>query len=190
MAHAAVKTGLTPEEYLAFERSSADKHEYADGEIFAMAGTSRAHSLIVVNVVRELSATLIDRPCEVHASDLRVKIQASGRYVYPDASVVCEKPLFEDAEVDTLLNPKAIVEVLSDSTEGYDRGDKFAQYQSLPSFTDYVLVSQKAVRVEHFHRQVDGRWLLSILGPGAHLELESLGAVIAVDRVYLKVPLP
>jgi Uma2 family endonuclease len=97
--------------------------------------------------------------------------------------------VFEDAEIDTLLNPDVIVEVLSDSSEAYDRGDKFAQYRSVPSIAEYVLVSQKEVRIEHFQRQPDGRWLLSILGPGTQLELESVGVVIDVDRVYLKVPL-
>jgi Uma2 family endonuclease len=190
MGQPAVRTGLSPEEYLAFERASEQKHEYADGEVFAMSGCSREHSLIAANIQRELGNALIERPCEVHTSDMRVKIASTGRYVYPDVSVVGEKAEFEDEEVDTLLNPKAIVEVLSDSSEGYDRGDKFAQYQSIPSFMDYVLVSQKAVRVEHFHRRSDGRWLLTILGPGAQLVIESIGVTIDVDRIYLKVPFP
>lgn len=190
MGNPAIRTGLTPAEYLAFERAAAEKHEYADGEIFAMACASREHSLITANVYREISHALLERPCEMHTADMRVKIAASGRYVYPDASVVCDEPLFEDAGVDTLLNPKLVVEVLSDSTEAYDRGDKFEQYRSLPSFTDYVLISQKAMRVEHFQGQPDGRWLLAILGPGASLVLESIGVTIAVDRLYLKVALP
>ena len=183
------RTGLSPEEYLALERASEQKHEYANGEIFAMSGCSREHSLLAGSVQRELGNALLERPCEVHTSDMRVKIPSTGRYVYPDASVVCGDPVFEDAEVDTLMNPNVIVEVLSDSSEAYDRGDKFAQYRSVPSITDYVLISQKAVRIEHFQRQPDGRWLLSILGPGAQLALESIGVVIEVDRVYLKVPL-
>jgi Uma2 family endonuclease len=190
MGQPAIRTDLTPAEYLAFERAAVDKHEYADGEIFAMAGCSREHSLITGNVYSELRDALLDRSCEVHTADMRVKIAARGRYVYPDASVVCDEPVFEDAEVDTLVNPKVIVEVLSDSTEGYDRGDKFEQYRSLPSFTDYVLISQKAMRVEHFQRQPDGRWLLTIVGPGASLALESIGVTIAIERLYLKVALP
>ncbi|WP_437926033.1 Uma2 family endonuclease [Sorangium sp. So ce291] len=189
MGQPATRTGLSPEEYLALERASEQKHEYANGEIFAMSGCSREHSLLAGSVQRELGNALLERPCEVHTSDMRVKIPSTGRYVYPDASVVCGDPVFEDAEVDTLMNPNVIVEVLSDSSEAYDRGDKFAQYRSVPSITDYVLVSQKAVRIEHFQRQPDGRWLLSILGPGAQLALESIGVVIEVDRVYLKVPL-
>ncbi|WP_437830330.1 Uma2 family endonuclease [Sorangium sp. So ce1153] len=189
MGQPATRTGLSPEEYLALERASEQKHEYANGEIFAMSGCSREHSLLAGSVQRELGNALLERPREVHTSDMRVKIPSTGRYVYPDASVVCGDPVFEDAEVDTLMNPNVIVEVLSDSSEAYDRGDKFAQYRSVPSITDYVLVSQKAVRIEHFQRQPDGRWLLSILGPGAQLALESIGVVIEVDRVYLKVPL-
>lgn len=155
-----------------------------------MSGCTREHSLITGNIHGELRAALLDRPCEVHTSDMRVKIASTGRYVYPDASVVCGEPRFEDAHVDTLTNPNLIVEVLSDSSEAYDRGDKFAQYRSLPSMTDFVLVAQTAVRIEHFRRQSDGKWLLTIVGPGERLTLESLGVAIAVDRVYLKVSLP
>jgi Uma2 family endonuclease len=190
MVQAAVRLGLSPDEYLAFERASDQKHEYADGEVFAMAGASRRHSLLTANVLRELGNALLDRPCEVHTPDMRVKIASRGRYVYPDASVVCGEPVFEDAEVDTLVNPKLVVEVLSDSTEGYDRGDKFMQYRTIPSFTDYVLVSQNAVRVEHFQRRADGRWLLTIAGPGEKLVLESVGITLDVDRLYVKVELP
>jgi Uma2 family endonuclease len=190
MGHPAVRSGLSPEEYLAFERASEEKHEYADGEVFAMAGCSRAHSLIMANIQRELGNALLDRPCEAHTSDMRVGIAATGRYVYPDASVVCGEPAFEDAEVDTLLNPNVIFEVLSDSSEAYDRGDKFAQYRSIPSVGDYVLISQKAVHVEHFQRQPDGRWLLTILGPGQQLVLASTGVTVDVDRLYLKVQFP
>ncbi|MGK3999616.1 Uma2 family endonuclease [Sorangium sp. So ce1024] len=189
MGQAARRTGLSPAEYLAFERASEQKHEYANGEIFAMSGCSREHSLLAGNIQRELGNALLDRACEVHTSDMRVKIASTGRYVYPDASVVCGEPVFEDAEVDTLLNPSVIVEVLSETSEAYDRGDKFAQYRRVPSIMEYVLVSQKEVRIEHFQRQPDGRWLLAILGPGMQLELESIGVVIDVDRVYRKVPL-
>ncbi|WP_437732453.1 Uma2 family endonuclease [Sorangium sp. So ce1335] len=189
MGQPARRTGLSPAEYLAFERASEQKHEYANGEIFAMSGCSREHSLLAGNIQRELGNALLERACEVHTSDMRVKIASTGRYVYPDASVVCGEPVFEDAEVDTLMNPSVVVEVLSETSEAYDRGDKFAQYRSVPSIVEYVLVSQKEARIEHFQRQPDGRWLLSILGPGTQLELESIGVVIDVDRVYRKVPL-
>ncbi len=188
MGRAALQTGVSPQEYLAFERASESKHEYAHGEIFAMAGSSREHSLLAGNVHGELRSALLERPCEVHGPDMRVKIAATGRYVYPDVSVVCGEPLFDDAKGDTLLNPAVIVEVLSDSTEAYDRGDKFAQYRSIPSIGDYVLVSQKEARIEHFQRRPGGTWLLTVLGPGERLTLEH--AAIELDRVYLKVPLP
>ncbi|HSO00309.1 MAG TPA: Uma2 family endonuclease [Candidatus Nanopelagicales bacterium] len=187
MAEPAERARMTPEEYLAFERASETKHEYADGETSAMAGGTREHSLISMNIARELGNLLRDRPCEVHGSDLRVKIAATGRYVYPDASVVCGAALFEDEQRDTLQNPLVVVEVLSDSTEAYDRGEKFEQYRSLPSLLEYVICSQKKARVEHFQRQGDGRWVLTVLGPGDRLTLESIGCELPVDDIYLKV---
>ncbi len=190
MGRPALQNRLTPAEYLAFERCSPEKHEYANGELFAMSGGTREHSLLQSNILRELGNALLDRPCEVHTSDMRVKIAASGRYVYPDASVVCGEPRFEDDHVDTLVNPSVVVEVLSESSEAYDRGDKFAQYQRVASISDYVLISQTEARVEHFRRQSDGRWLLTVLGPGGALVLESIGVSVEVDRIYLKVALP
>ena len=190
MGRPALQNRLSPAEYLVFERSSHEKHEYANGELFAVSGGTREHSLLQGNIQRELGNALLERPCEVHTADMRVKIAASGRYVYPDASVVCGEPRFEDAHVDTLVNPSVVVEVLSESSEAYDRGDKFAQYQRAASISDYVLISQTEARVEHFRRQPDGRWLLTVLGPGTTLALESIGVNVAVDRIYLKVALP
>src|SRR5919198_4874617 len=118
----------TPEEYLALERAARHKSEYVNGRIYALAGASRAHNLIVVNVSAELRAQLRGRPCETYASDMRVKVSQTGLYTYPDVVVVCGEPRFEDAQVDTLLNPTVIIEVLSESTESYDRGEKFAHY--------------------------------------------------------------
>src|SRR4051812_37464437 len=125
MAPAARQLRMTPAEYLAFERASEVKHEYADGEIFAMAGGTREHNLISANVVGELRSALIERPCEVYGSDQKLKT-TNGKFHYPDASVICGSPVFEDETRDVMLNPRAIVEVLSDATERYDRGDKFA----------------------------------------------------------------
>ena len=187
MGEAVVRSKLTPEEYLAFERSSELKHEYANGEIFAMSGGTRAHSLVSGNVLGELRSALSERDCEVHGSDMRIKVPVTGRYVYPDASVVCGDALFEDDEQDTLLNPKVIIEVLSKSTEPYDRGDKFENYQTLVSLREYVLLSQKKIRVEHYSLQSDGTWILRVLGAGERLALPSIGCEIAVDRIYLKV---
>jgi Uma2 family endonuclease len=187
MAEPAEHLRMTPEQYIAFERASEVKHEYADGEVFAMAGCTREHSLIAMNTAAELRHQLRGRPCEVHGPDMRIKIAATGRYVYADASVVCGTARFEEEHRDILLNPIVIVEVLSDSTEAYDRGEKFEQYRSLSSFQEYVIVSQKKARVEHFRRQTDGRWVLTVLGAGDWLRLESIGCEVAVDELYLKV---
>lgn len=178
---------MSPEEYLSFERASEVRHEYVNGEVFAMAGGTREHSLIAGNCIRELGNALRDKPCEVHGSDLRIKIEATNRYVYPDASVVCGDTRFEDLARDTVLNPVVVVEVLSDSTEAYDRGEKFEQYRTIGSLEDYVIVSQKKVRVEHFVRRDDGRWMLAVLGSGDRLELGSIDCEVAVDELYSKV---
>ncbi len=187
MGAAAQRLKMTPQEYLAFERASDEKHEYADGEVFAMGGGTRKHSLAGQNIARELGNALLDGPCEVHGSDLRIKAPLPPKYHYADVSVACGEPIFEDDEEDVLLNPKLIVEVLSRSTERYDRGDKFESYRTIGSLTDYVLVSQKAVLVEHYHRIADGTWNYRALGPGERLVLTSLGCEIEVDRIYRKV---
>lgn len=186
-AEAAERKTWTPEEYLAWERTSELKHELFQGEVFAMAGASREHNLIVSNAIRVLGNALLDRPCEVYPSDLRVKIQATGLYTYPDASVVCGRPEFEDNVADTLLNPNVIFEVLSESTEGYDRGKKFRQYRTITSLRDYVLVAQDTIQVEHFRRKADGSWSLREAGAGGRLALESIGCDLAVDELYRKV---
>ena len=187
MVEPARKLSYTFAEYIAIDEASPIKHEFVNGEIFAMSGGTREHSLIAVNIASELSLALQDRPFEVHASDMRVKIQPTGRYLYPDASVVCGRPLFEDATRDTLLNPVLIVEVLSDSSEAYDRGDKFAQYRTIESLKEYVLASQKEARIEHFRRLPDGSWLLRIFQRGDRVGLDSTGIELSVDRAYLKV---
>lgn len=184
MGQAAVRTGVSPEEYLAFERSSDLKHEYADGEIFAMSGGTAEHSLVAGNVIRELGNAVGGRGCRVFTSDMRVKIAGRARYVYPDASVVCERPIFEDDKRDTLLNPLVIIEVLSESSEAYDRGDKFRQYQTIPSALEYVLLSQTEPRIEVFTRRPDGAWLLRSYGPGERAALASLACELDVDRTY------
>jgi Uma2 family endonuclease len=187
MGQAAVRSGVSPEEYLAFERSAEMRHEYADGEIFAMSGGTFEHSQTAGNVVRELGIAVVDRGCSVLTSDMRIKIASRGRYVYPDASVVCEQPIFEDDKRDTLLNPLLVIEVLSASSEAYDRGDKFRQYQTIPSVREYVLLSQTEPRIEVFTRQTDGGWLLRSYGPGERAPLASLACELDVDRTYVNV---
>jgi Uma2 family endonuclease len=186
MGQAAARKGLSEQEYLELERASPIRHEYAEGEIFAMAGGTLEHSAIAANVIRELGNALLGR-CRVLTSDMRVKIVARGRYLYPDASVVCDRPSFEDEHRDTLLNPRVIVEVLSDSTEAYDRGDKFAQYRTVPSVVEFVLASQKDPRIEVFARQPDGSWTLRVYGQGERAALDSVGCSLDVDRVYADV---
>lgn len=169
------------------ERAAEIRHELFRGEVFAMAGATRGHNLIATNFVAELRNALRQRRCEAYSSDMRIRIPATGLYTYPDASAVCGEPRFEDEHRDTLLNPQLIVEVLSDSTEGCDRGKKFEQYRTVPSLTDYVLVSQKEVLVEHFTRQADGAWALRERRAGERVDIGSLRCSVAVDEIYLKV---
>ena len=152
------KPYLTPEQYLEIERKAEFKSEYYQGEMFAMSGARRAHNLIATNTVRELSQQLLERPCEVYSSDMRVKVSSTGLYTYPDVVVVCGEPRFLDGEFDTLLNPKVLVEILSESTEAYDRIRKFELYGSLESLAEYVMISSLRVRVERYTRQPDGTW--------------------------------
>ena len=175
---------MTPAEYLAFERASEQKHEYADGEIFAMSGGTFEHSATATNLGRLLGNALEGRGCIALNSDMRVHIPATGRYVYPDGSVLCGAPEFTDEQRDTLLNPAVVIEVLSDSSEAYDRGEKFAQYRTVRSLREYVLASRKAPRIEVFTRHEGGGWMLREYGPGERATLESLGCTIAVDDVY------
>jgi Uma2 family endonuclease len=152
---------LTPEEYLAIERKSETKSEYFAGETFAMVGASKRHNLIAANIIRILGNQLLDRPCNVYPSDMRVKVSATGKYTYPDIVVACEEEIFDDAEKDTLLNPVVIIEVLSETTEAYDRGKKFEQYQYIESLTEYLLVAQEPYRIERYVRQSNREWRYS-----------------------------
>jgi Uma2 family endonuclease len=187
MGDAALRLKMSADAYLAFERSAAEKHEYADGEIFSMAGAKRRHNLIANNIGGELRQALRDRPCEVYPSDMRVRIPAEEQYVYPDVTVACDGPRFTDDEDDTLENPTVIFEVTSDSTEAYDRGDKFAKYRSVASLAEYVLVSHRSAAVDHYTRRPDGGWLLRAFGPGERFTLSSCGVELSVDELYLKV---
>jgi Uma2 family endonuclease len=187
MSSAAAKTRYTPAQYLALERKSPIKHEYHDGEMFAMAGASREHNLITLNLGREISAQLLDRPCEAYASEMRVLVSATGLYTYPDVVAVCGEPRFEDSEVDTLLNPTVIIEVLSSSTEAYDRGKKFAHYRRLESLQEYVLVAQDEVHVERYTREGE-KWVLTELSRlEDHLQLASIGCEVALSAIYAKI---
>jgi Uma2 family endonuclease len=180
---------MTAEEYLAIERRAESRSEFRDGRIFAMSGGSREHSPLTGNVAAVLWAQLRDRPCETYSSAMRVKVSSTGLYTYPDVIVVCGEPRFEDAFVDTLLNPTVIVEVLSDSTEAYDRGRNFGHYRRLDSLKEYVVVSQTRMMVEKYVRQGEQRVLHEATDPNASLILESIGCRISLREIYERVEL-
>lgn len=176
---------ITPQEYLIRERQASIKSEFYQGEIFAMGGGSANHSLIAANLVREVGNALKGRPCAVFNSDLRVQVQSTGLYAYPDATIVCGELLFDDDHRDTLLNPTVIVEVLSDSTEKYDRGKKSNHYRQIASLKELILIAQDRSHVERFTRQPNGDWLFHEQKEiTADFELKSLGISIAISELY------
>jgi Uma2 family endonuclease len=176
---------ITPQEYLIRERQASIKSEFYQGEIFAMGGGSANHSLIAANFVREAGNALKDKPCIVFNSDLRVQVQSTGLYTYPDATIVCGELLFDDDHRDTLLNPTVIVEVLSDSTEKYDRGKKSNHYRQIASLKELILIAQDRSHVERFTRQPNGDWLFHEQKElTADFELKSLGISIAISELY------
>ena len=180
---------MTPGEYLEIERKSEIRSEYIAGRMFAMSGASRRHGLIAGNLFREISSQMRGRACEAHINDLRVKVSPTGMYTYPDIVAFCGEARLEDEHFDTLLNPAVIVEVLSDSTEAYDRGEKFAHYRRLDTLREYVLVSQDKIRIERFRREGDEWTLSEVSDPEATLHLESIDCHIAVAAIYEKVEL-
>lgn len=183
-----LKYKLTSEEYLAIERAAEIKSEFYNGEMFAMAGASRAHVIIVGNLAAELRQQLKKRPCNVYSTDLRLRVEETGLYTYPDIMVACEQQLFADNQKDTLLNPKVIIEVLSDSTKDYDRGGKFAHYRKLASLHEYILVAQDEPHVEQYIRQPDSRWMLSETDDiTSILHLSSIDCDIPLAEIYDKV---
>lgn len=187
MATAAVTPRLTPEEYLALERKADVRSEYDNGYMYAMSGASRKHKLAAGNLFREISTQLKGRPCEAYTGDMRVQVDVTGLFSYPDVTVVCGERRFLDREVDTLLNPTVIVEVLSPSTEAYDRGAKFAHYRRLTSLREYVLVAQDTVLVERYSRQGED-WLLTELSRlDDVLRLESIGCHVPLREIYDRV---
>lgn len=177
----------SPDEYLAIERAAAFKSEFYNGRMYAMTGASREHNLVTANIARELTIQLKNRPCEAYINDMRVRAASSRNYFYPDVVVICGEPDFEDAQADTLLNPTVLIEVLSPSTEAYDRGDKFAQYRRIPSLQEYLLVSSDRPRVERYARQ-DELWMLrEAEGLESHMVLEAIGCTLSLREVYDKV---
>jgi Uma2 family endonuclease len=180
------KRFLTPEEYLAIERKSPFKHEYLNGETYAMGGAKRAHNLIGVNAGAELRQQLRSKPCELYQNDMRVRTTA-GLYAYPDLTVVCGEPQFADGEFDTLLNPSLVIEILSPSTEAYDRSEKFKQYRAIDSLQEYLMIASTRVMADLYLRQPSG-WLLRVADTlESQIALESCGCTLKLADVYEKV---
>ena len=181
------QTHYTAEEYLALERSASTKSEFHDGQIYAMTGASRKHNLVSGNIYRELSLQLEKRPCEAYINDMRLKAAEAHSYHYPDIAVVCGTPQFEDAQLDTLLNPTLLIEVLSPSTEAYDRGGKFAHYRKIDTLREYLLVTQDQPSIERYVRQGVVWMLTEAVGLEASVPLESIDCVLSLREVYDKV---
>ncbi len=185
------KTRLTVAEYLAIERRAEFKSEFFDGEMFAMAGASRHHNVINENLSTEIGARLKGGRCRTLSRDQRLKIDRTGLYCYPDLVIVCGPPEYADEDPDTLVNPRVVVEVLSDSTARYDRTTKFRHYQQLPSVQEYILVTQDEPLCERFSRQPDGTWVVdSFVGLDATLELKSVPIRIPLREIYAGVSFP
>ena len=190
----------TVEEYLAMERASEVRHEYLDGEIFEMAGESLSHGRISTNLVAELRAQLRDKPCDVLSKDTKVQSgwlpsprrMRKGLFSYPDVVIVCGPPQFHDEYQDILINPNVIIEVLSETTEKFDRGEKFRRFrQQLPTLTDYVLVAQERAFIDHFSKREDGAWMLfPVEGLENNLRLASLGCTLPLAEIYDRVEFP
>jgi Uma2 family endonuclease len=190
----------TVEEYLALERESEERHEYLDGQIYAMAGESTQHGDISVNLVRDVSTQLKGTPCRVWTKDSKVvsgpvikhSRSTKGLFSYPDLVVICEEPRLMDEHQDVLLNPTVIMEVLSPKTESFDRGEKFRRYRTqIPSLTDYVLVSQALPLIEHFRRQANDEWVLSAHGDNeSSLQIASINCTLHLSEVYDRVRFP
>ena len=185
------KKVLTAEEYLAFERDADIRHEFLDGEIFAMAGESISHSRICYNLLGESHNKLKGSSCEGLSPNMKVRTSAASLFAYPDLTIVCGKPQLHDSKKDVLTNPKVIFEVLSPSTEKYDRTTKFLRYRmGNETLSDYILVSQDRPFVEHFCKQSDGNWLYrSFAGIEDVLDIQSVGIELSLTEIYNRVEL-
>ncbi len=183
-----ILTYVSSEEYLRLERQAEYKSEYLNGEIFAMSGASRQHNLITGNIGAEFNRQLKGRPCEAYMSDMRVKVRSIGLYTYPDVIVVRGNPRFEDQEVDTLLNPTLLLEVLSQSTERYDRIAKTSYYRTIDSLAEHLLVAQHEIRLEQYTKQPDERWALSeYTSLDSLVQLPSIDCSLKLSDVYDKI---
>ncbi|MDQ2747491.1 MAG: Uma2 family endonuclease [Acidobacteriota bacterium] len=175
------------EQYLALEATAEYRSQFYEGEIYAMAGASRRHNVAAGNIYADLHFQLRNRPCEIYQNDMRVKV-AADFYTYPDIVIVCGEPQIEKKHGENLLNPKVIIEVLSPSTEKFDRGEKARLYRLMPSLEEYVLIAQNARHLEHFVRQANGGWLLTELSDAAEfLELPTIDCRVTLGDIYAKI---
>jgi Uma2 family endonuclease len=183
-------TKVTEEQYLAMDRAAELRSEFLDGQMIAMSGASLVHNRLQGNIYAEVRAALRDRNCEAFNSDLRIRVSARV-YTYADVSVVCGKPVLADERQDILLNPVVIFEVLSPSTEKYDRGVKFQHYRTIDSLKDYILVDQDQVRIEHYSRETDNTWTLHDHEKlDDELKITSIGVSLPLGRIYDRVEFP
>jgi Uma2 family endonuclease len=184
------RQSLSENDYLTRERAAQVKHEYVNGELIAMAGASPQHNVVASNIAGVLREQLRNRPCLVLPSDQRVFVPATGLYAYPDVTVVCGRPEFHAKDDWILLNPVVIFEVLSESTEAFDRGAKFAHYRHLDSLAEYVLVAIGERRVEHYRRVASAQWMLtSHETPDAAVALPALGLDLPLAQIFEKLDL-
>jgi Uma2 family endonuclease len=186
---ASLNRPLTPEEYLAMERREPAKHEYYRGELFAMGGATRQHNLISGNISAALHDQLRHRDCESYQNDMRVKVTPAGLYTYPDIVVTCEKPRFEDDVFDTLINPQVIFEIVSRSSEVYDRGKKWEMYRMLDSLREYLVVANDRSQVDHYLRENENWTLVGVRGLESTINLPSIGCRLLLADIYAKVEL-
>lgn len=179
------KEFITVEKYLELERVALDKHEYYQGEIFAMSGASFRHNVIFKNTYGNLFSKLKAKPCQPYGSDLRIHVPKNTLYTYPDISIICGKPEMTDSTLDTVTNPAVIIEILSKSTMDYDRGQKFALYRDIDSLKEYILIDSLSVRVEKFTKNTDGSWTLrdyKEISDG--FEIETIGEPLLLTEIY------
>lgn len=184
---------MTVSEYLALEETSRDKHEFRDGQRIMMAGGTFQHGVIAINIARAFGNRLVGGPCTMFDSTVKIRPGESARFVYPDAGVVCGTPQFapEDPHQTTILNPRLVIEILSPSTEAYDRGDKFTSYREATSLREYVLVSQTQPHVETFYRRDTGEWVFNpAAGLDAVVRLQSLGIEVPLSEIYAGINFP
>lgn len=189
MGDAAAQPWIDYQTYLTIEREADQRHEWLEGRVYAMAGGSIAHGQLAAQMIGELLRLASACGCRVHTADVKIRVRATGLATYPDASVACGPTELDPDDRNAMANPALLVEVLSDGTEAYDRGDKFAHYRQIPSLRDVVFVSQHEARVEVYSRDQGGRWVLSTANAGERFSLTAMDGSIEVDRVYADVEL-